>query len=678
MTSKPALPKVDNKELLSKHKFVAFSALNGEPDACDKISEIANVAKRQCEGKEKWPEIKNIDAWMISSETATFMKLGGLGVVATELPEAFNATYAPNGDKITVVTPLYEGDTGRKKASLNKNIYTGAENNAVEVEKIVDIDVPFVEKNKTVSKFKVGVYCAKKGPVEYIFLRNRHFFYITTDYRNPECQDGCYVLNKLGVNEVERFAFFSKAVYVLLLNLLQGNVSLSKISCPNILLANDWHSGALSGLTKYRTQMLKKFGVLSADVAEKLYAIPVVHLAHHLGYQGWDSKNTVRLLNSLYEESVKSVLKNAKACDSDNPRIHNTLIVDGVYNQACCNLHLADRVVTVSNNYCEEVSKEPDFGYDFCNLLKQRKKNGTFVGIVNGYDKKLITPNPNKVGVLNKHFCGFEFGCYDENSLDIKLKNKREFIKLLSKLAVDEEYKQKTLPLLNFYKFEDISDLAEISDKVPMFCATSRLVEQKGYDIVASAIVNLYENKKIKTAPIFILGGAGDMKCFDYLMKLKDKVAKLNPEAAKRIFVFRGYKDEFAYAIQLASDFYMMPCRFEPCGLTQMEAMAKGSLPVAMSTGGLVDTIDDEVDGFRTAVFFGNTIQIYGTAKDGKRLENNTNAYAEVLEKALDVFENNPKKLRQMAEAAMKKDFGWDVENSGIHLYHKLLTTGHL
>ena len=142
--------------------------------------------------------------------------------------------------------------------------------------------------------------------------------------------------------------------------------------------------------------------------------------------------------------------------------------------------------------------------------------------------------------------------------------------------------------------------------------------------------------------------------------------------------MFRGYKDEFAYAIQLASDFYMMPSRFEPCGLTQMEAMAKGNLPVAMSTGGLVDTIDDGEDGFRTSVFFGNTIQIYGTDKDGKRLKNNTNAYAEVLLKSLDVFENSPKKMQQMAEKAMAKDFGWDVENSGIHLYHKLLTTGHL
>lgn len=169
----------------------------------------------------------------------------------------------------------------------------------------------------------------------------------------------------------------------------------------------------------------------------------------------------------LYENTIRPVLKNAKACRKDNPRIHNALVVDGVYNQACCNFHLADRVVTVSRNYCEEVSKEPDFGYDFCKLLNLRKENGTFVGIVNGYDKKLITPNPKRIGGVNSHFRGFDFGCYDENSLDIKKQNKREFIRLLSKLAVDEEYRRKTLPLLNFYKFEDISDLEKASDDIP-------------------------------------------------------------------------------------------------------------------------------------------------------------------------------------------------------------------
>lgn len=130
-------------------------------------------------------------------------------------PEAFNSAFSSQGDKISVVTPLYLGDTKPKKSSLRQNIYTGAENRSVEIRKVANINVPFVGKNHVINNFKVGVYTAQRGSVEYIFLKNRRFFTITTDYRNPDCQDGCYVLNKLGVDEVERFAFFSKAVYVL-------------------------------------------------------------------------------------------------------------------------------------------------------------------------------------------------------------------------------------------------------------------------------------------------------------------------------------------------------------------------------------------------------------------------------------------------------------------------------
>ena len=90
-----------------------------------------------------------------------------------------------------------------------------------------------------------------------------------------------------------------------------------------------------------------------------------------------------------------------------------------------------------------------------------------------------------------------------------------------------------------------------------------------------------------------MMGGAGDIKLYEKLKKFKNEVQKISFSASKRIFVFRGYKDEFAYALQLATDFYLMPSRFEPCGLTQMEAMAKGSLPITTSTGGLVDTIEN-------------------------------------------------------------------------------------
>lgn len=136
----------------------------------------------------------------------------------------------------------------------------------------------------------MGVYTAQRGSVEYIFLKNRRFFTITTDYRNPDCQDGCYVLNKLGVNEVERFAFFSKAVYVLLRTLCQDKAGMEKLSCPNVLIANDWHSGAIAGLTKYLTTMLQKLGRLEKKIADKIRNIPVIHLAHHLGYQAGTAK----------------------------------------------------------------------------------------------------------------------------------------------------------------------------------------------------------------------------------------------------------------------------------------------------------------------------------------------------------------------------------------------------
>lgn len=108
-----------------------------------------------------------------------------------------------------------------------------------------------------------------------------------------------------------------------------------------------------------------------------------------------------------------------------------------------------------------------------------------------------------------------------------------------------------------FIRFDDIAgDIRDIS-KTPVFCATSRMVEQKGYDIAAKAILNLMEKYKDSDfageLPVFIMGGAGDVKYFRFLKKLKDDAMKINFRAGQRIFVFRGYKDEFAYAIQLAA-----------------------------------------------------------------------------------------------------------------------------
>lgn len=663
------LPKAFNKK-----KFVLSYNVVNNPI----LSEIQNLSKKQCLGKNPWPEIQKINSWMISAETATFMKWGGLGMIASELPEVFNHVFGKNGEQLSVVTPMYLGDTKKKKAAFEGDVYTGTENKKIQLKKIRVITVPFAADRPALHKFKVTVYTGVFNNTNYIFLANDRFFSINPHPDNPSAQDGCYVMNEFGINEVERFAFFSKAVYELLKEIFEGKIK--DISRPNVLIANDWHSGALSGLTKYFTKAQIEAQRMSPELAEKMKALPIVHVAHHLGYQGWDYDNTSRILNSLYENTATLVFKNAKAIKNSNPRATNTLIVSDCYNQASCNFHLADRVVTVSKNYMEEVSKELGFGFDFRDILKIRKDHRNFFGIVNGYEKKLISPNKEKIEGLNTYFQGFDFRVFDENSLEAKNHNKAEFIKLISKIAADPDYKKSVIPLIDIYKFEDISQSVKKPAETPIFCATSRLVEQKGYDIAAQAILKLiheFDDFK-KELPIFVMGGAGDDTNFAILTHLKDKISQINPKAGERIFVFRGYRDQFAYAVQLASDFYLMPCRFEPCGLTQMEAMAKGALPVAMSTGGLVDTVDDGVNGFRTEVFFTEGRRVYGNNLTAKRLKNNVNAYAETLQKVLDTFYNNPQTITEMKKNAMIKNFGWDVEDGSLYKYYNLLRFGHL
>ena len=660
------LPKAFNKK-----KFVLSYNVVNNPI----LSEIQNLSKKQCLGKNPWPEIQKINSWMISAETATFMKWGGLGMIASELPEVFNHVFGKNGEQLSVVTPMYLGDTKKKKAAFEGDVYTGTENKKIQLKKIRVITVPFAADRPALHKFKVTVYTGVFNNTNYIFLANDRFFSINPHPDNPSAQDGCYVMNEFGINEVERFAFFSKAVYELLKEIFEGKIK--DISRPNVLIANDWHSGALSGLTKYFTKAQIEAQRMSPELAEKMKALPIVHVAHHLGYQGWDYDNTSRILNSLYENTATLVFKNAKAIKNSNPRATNTLIVSDCYNQASCNFHLADRVVTVSKNYMEEVSKELGFGFDFRDILKIRKDHRNFFGIVNGYEKKLISPNKEKIEGLNTYFQGFDFRVFDENSLEAKNHNKAEFIKLISKIAADPDYKKSVIPLIDIYKFEDISQSVKNPAETPIFCATSRLVEQKGYDIAAQAILKLiheFDDFK-KELPIFVMGGAGDDTNFAILTHLKDKISQINPKAGERIFVFRGYRDQFAYAVQLASDFYLMPCRFEPCGLTQMEAMAKGALPVAMSTGGLVDTVDD---GVRTEVFFTEGRRVYGNNLTAKRLKNNVNAYAETLQKVLDTFYNNPQTITEMKKNAMIKNFGWDVEDGSLYKYYNLLRFGHL
>ena len=116
----------------------------------------------------------------------------------------------------------------------------------------------------------------------------------------------------------------------------------------------------------------------------------------------------------------------------------------------------------------------------------------------------------------------------------------------------------------------------------PLFGSVGRLVEQKGIDILASAIPRLLK----KHDAGFIIIGEGQQHFIEQLQGLQ----KNHPEHVK---LFIGYSEEEAHLVEAGADFFIMPSRFEPCGLNQLYSLRYGTLPIVHHVGGLADTVVD-------------------------------------------------------------------------------------
>jgi starch synthase len=163
----------------------------------------------------------------------------------------------------------------------------------------------------------------------------------------------------------------------------------------------------------------------------------------------------------------------------------------------------------------------------------------------------------------------------------------------------------------------------------PLFGIVARLVHQKGLDLVAEAASSIVEGG----GQIAVLG-LGDAEIEHVLSR-----------AARRyrddMAILVGFNEPMARRIIAASDFFLMPSRFEPCGLTQMQAQRYGALPIAHAVGGLVDTIEDGVTGF---LFADLTVDGLATA----------------CRRAFNVFVDGHR-LRAMRHAAMTRCFSWSA-----------------
>ncbi len=202
-------------------------------------------------------------------------------------------------------------------------------------------------------------------------------------------------------------------------------------------------------------------------------------------------------------------------------------------------LNYSDVISTVSRTYAEEI-KTPIYGERLDDIL--RGKGNTLFGIENGIDYNKY--NPSLDPYIQQQ--------YNENTLDLKTVNKRKL--------------QKELGL-------------NIDEKVPLLGMVTRLVKQKGIDLVLAKLEEI-----IGKGLQMVILGTGDKHYEDMLYNFKTKFPK---ELSVNIL----FADRLAHKIYAASDIFLMPSLFEPCGLGQMIASKYGAIPIVRETGGLKDTV---------------------------------------------------------------------------------------
>jgi starch synthase len=170
---------------------------------------------------------------------------------------------------------------------------------------------------------------------------------------------------------------------------------------------------------------------------------------------------------------------------------------------------------------------------------------------------------------------------------------------------------------------------------VPLFGVVSRMVKQKGTDIIAEAIHRILEMDVQ-----FVMVGNGEPWAHFYF----GDIAAAHPD---KFACYIGYSEPLAHKVEAGADFFVMPSSFEPCGLNQMYSLAYGTPPIVRATGGL----EDSVENFDEEALTG----------DGLKFRQLTaTALFDTIGWAAYTFYNNPKGLQALRRNGMKKRFTWD------------------
>jgi starch synthase len=354
---------------------------------------------------------------------------------------------------------------------------------------------------------------------------------------------------------------------------------------PDVLHNNDWQTGLAP--VYLREEYTRK---LSSDLRVRYGRIRTLLTIHNLAYQGvfwhWDLPLTGldwRLFN------------------------YQQLEFYGRINFLKAGIVFSDAITTVSPSYAREI-QTPYYGCGLEGVLAERRERLT--GIVNGVDYTVWNPETDPHLAAN----------YNGDTVTAK--------KPICKAALQRRFGLPEKP------------------KAPLLAVISRLVEQKGIDLVGKTadawLPPSRTNGRDEGAQLVVLG-EGDPA---YHRMLQDVRSRYPDRVGLRL----GFDEVLAHQIEAGADIFLMPSVYEPSGLNQLYSLKYGTVPVVRATGGLADTIVDCTEENLAA----------GRATGFSFLAIHTTAFVEAVQRALDFYHRRPETWLQIVQTGMRQDWSWD------------------
>lgn len=289
--------------------------------------------------------------------------------------------------------------------------------------------------------------------------------------------------------------------------------------------------------------------------------------------------------------------------------LHQEDMTAGLVNFLKTGVLYADLLTTVSPTYAREILGA-EYGMGLQSLLQRRQES--LFGILNGVDVDEWNPSNDPLIPFN----------YDARAISGKNKNK---LALMEELGLD------------------------CNDDMPLMGMVTRLTSQKGIDLVEEVIPAMMQHRRFALAVL----GSGESHYEHFFSWLQQRYPG-------QVCFYKGFNNKLSHMIEAGSDIFLMPSRFEPCGLNQMYSLRYGTVPIVRKTGGLADSVQlfDPHSGNGTGVVFDDY---------------NAPALGWAVNYALDLYQDK-KTWRKLRRNGMAMDYSWQKQGQlYIELFHHIL-----